>query len=148
MRTLRFSDMDAFQSWQAARASGLPKPTPPVPKEQDEQIALIARCRLYTGTYPALRLLMHYPSGGSRHVAEAKKLKAMGVLPGVPDLFLPVAARGYHGWFCEVKSPTGILSVGQRSVILELRARGYYVAVLVGQEAVWENLLWYIGIPK
>lgn len=51
------------------------------------------------------RLLFHIPNGGKRTKIEASRLKAMGVLPGVPDLFLALPSGGYHGMFIEVKKP-------------------------------------------
>lgn len=51
------------------------------------------------------RLLFHIPNGGKRTKIEASRLKAMGVLPGVPDLFLALPLGGYHGMFIEIKKP-------------------------------------------
>jgi hypothetical protein len=43
--------------------------------------------RWFHNTYPELRgLLFHVPNGGKRDGREAKKLKTMGVVPGVADL--------------------------------------------------------------
>ena len=56
--------------------------------------------------YPQYRgLLFHIPNGGKRTKVEAARLKAMGVVPGVPDLFLAIAGYGYYGLFIEVKKP-------------------------------------------
>ena len=49
--------------------------------------------------------MFHIPNGGKRTKIEASRLKAMGVLPAVPDLFLALPLGGYHGMFIEVKRP-------------------------------------------
>ena len=53
--------------------------------EADEQRAVVEWC--------AWRRIpvFHIPGGGSRHPAEAARLKAQGVKAGVPDLCIPVA---------------------------------------------------------
>lgn len=59
--------------------------------------------------YPHLRRLMfHIPNGGKRTKYEAARFKAMGVVPGIPDLFLAIPKGGYHGMFIEMKRPGDI----------------------------------------
>jgi hypothetical protein len=88
-------------------------------------------------TEPALELLFHCPNGGSRHGAEAQKLKEMGTRQGVPDLLLPAAiARGpesaWKGLALELKSPSGRLRDTQKWWIRRLREQGWAVAVAYG----------------
>lgn len=45
----------------------------------------------------------HCPNGGSRNISEAAKLKAMGVKPGIPDILILEAKKGYHGFAIELK---------------------------------------------
>ena len=52
-----------------------------------------------------LRWLHAIPNGGARGRAQASRLKAEGVKSGVADLMLPVARRGYHGFYIEMKTP-------------------------------------------
>lgn len=66
----------------------------PVPTEAQEQMTLFSWAAMQSGKYPELNLLYHVPNGGSRHKAEAGRLRAEGVKAGVPDLCLPVA-RGH-----------------------------------------------------
>lgn len=144
-RVPRFYTEEAFQAW----VNRTPAPKQPVtrltPTEEQEQMALIARARLYEGTYPALALLFHVPNGGSRHVVEAKKLKSLGVLAGVPDLLLLHPARGYHGWAAEMKARDGKPTVEQKRMIRLLRERNYFAEFFYGQDAAWASLMWYLG---
>jgi len=88
-------------------------------------------------TEPALELLFHVPNGGSRHPAEAKKLRQMGTRQGVPDLLLSAAiARGpesaWKGLVLELKSPSGRLRDKQKWWIGRLKEQGWAVAVAYG----------------
>jgi len=88
-------------------------------------------------TEPALELLFHCPNGGSRHPAEAKKLRQFGVRQGIPDLLLPHAmpdANGGASWglALELKSPSGRLRDTQEWWIGRLREQGWAVAVAYG----------------
>jgi len=78
---------------------------------------------------PALAMLFHPPNGGSRHGAEAQKLKEMGVRQGVPDLLLPVRRQGACGLALELKSPSGRLRPTQAWWLARLQAEGWAVAV-------------------
>jgi hypothetical protein len=100
--------------------------------EHDEQCAFISWCKLNEERYPGLDLIFAIPNGGKRHPAVAVKLKAEGVRPGVPDLFLPVAVGEYHGLFIEMKAKGGHISHEQDEMIIRLSAEGYRVAVCMG----------------
>lgn len=97
--------------------------------EHQEQKALIKWCE-YMG-YPH-NLIFAIPNGGHRHIIVAVKLKAEGVKPSIPDLFLPVAAWGKHGMFIEMKSKKGKVTKKQKIKIDELRKEGYHAGVCFG----------------
>ena len=59
------------------------------------------------------RLLFHVPNGGTRNKIEAMRLKAKGVVPGVPDLGFFWKGRTY--WF-ELKTQKGTLSPAQKKL--------------------------------
>lgn len=80
--------------------------------EDGHQLALFCWCRLNYDKYPELKWLLHIPNGGSRHKSEAAKLKAMGVSPGFPDLFLPIKRGKFSGLMIELKRPN---SVGKKA---------------------------------
>lgn len=104
-----------------------------VATEAQEQTALIQWARMMSSVVPELRLLHHIPNGGSRNRAEAARLRAQGVLPGVPDLFLPAARNGAHGLYIELKrTKGGRVSVEQGLMLAALREQGYRAEVCHG----------------
>ena len=96
--------------------------------EHDLQVGCVRWFRL---AYPSLgRLLFAIPNGGQRNVIVARKLKAEGVVAGVPDLFLAVKRGGYGGLFIEMKNGTaGKLSETQKTMCDLLQTAGYKIAV-------------------
>lgn len=82
----------------------------------------------------SLKLLFAIPNGGLRGKATAGKLKAEGVKPGVPDLFLPVPGGRYHGLFIELKRAGGKASDVQIEWIADLQQQGYFVGICEGWE--------------
>lgn len=120
---------------------------PPAPKEEQEQAWLMEWAAWATPREPLLDLLYHVPNGGARpasvrtradgrtvrYSVEAAKLKAQGVKTGVPDLFLPVPRRGYHGLYIELKRLRGgKLEEEQKAWIVRLTRQGYCVKVCRG----------------
>jgi hypothetical protein len=112
---------------------------------------------------PALELLFHVPNGGSRHGAEAQKLRQMGTRQGVPDLLLPVRRQGaggalakepegyvqYSGLALELKSPSGRLRDLQKWWIKKLRKKGWAVAVAWSVDEAIEVIQCYLdGEPE
>lgn len=97
-----------------------------------EQSMLFQWCELQKGKYPMLSLLFAIPNGGSRHRLEAINLKKEGVKAGVPDLFLPVARRGYNGLFIELKYGSNKATPKQKEWINNLNAQGYKAVVCNG----------------
>lgn len=120
----------------------------PIPTESAEQQALFQWAALQEGTHPELSLLHHIPNGGSRHKAEARRLKAEGVKAGVPDLCLPVARGQYHGLYVELKRvKKSRASEEQVAWLAKLAEQGYYVAICKGWEEAMETILGYLRIP-
>lgn len=70
------------------------------------------------------------PNGAFCGVKQARKLKAEGMVSGVPDLFIPMARKGYHGLFVEMKNgKKGRVSEEQMAMMIRLRKEGYQCAV-------------------
>lgn len=91
--------------------------------EHDVQKAFIQWFKLQ---YKDIRIFA-IPNGGKRHISVAKKLKAEGVVSGVPDLFIP----GWYLWI-EVKTIDGKLSKNQKEWLAYLESIGYNTMVVYG----------------
>lgn len=79
--------------------------------------------------FPVLALGFAVPNGGARHIVAAKKLKAEGVVSGVPDWHLPVARKIWKGLWIEFKHGKNKLSESQVAYIAMLRKEGHLVEV-------------------
>jgi hypothetical protein len=75
-------------------------------------------------------ILAHIPNGEKRDPVTAAKLKALGVLPGIPDLLCVSPRSGV--FFVELKRHGGRTSPEQQSVHERLRTAGVEVFTVVG----------------
>ena len=97
------------------------------PTEHVEQAQFVA---WFKSTYPNL-MIFAIPNGEYRAMTVAKRLKAEGVMPGVPDLLvLMPKARAV---FVEMKRQKGgVLSASQKEVIAKIESLGFEVLVCKG----------------
>lgn len=94
------------------------------PSEHDLQVACVKLFRLQYPQYA--NLLFAIPNGGQRNLLVAAKLKAEGVLSGVPDLFLAVPSGEHNGLFIEMKNGrSNSLTANQKLMFTELRNQNY-----------------------
>lgn len=114
--------------------------------ESGEQIALFEWIRFNQGSCPELELAFHVPNGGWRHPATAATFRALGVRPGVPDVWLPVPRGGYTGLVLELKSPTGKGRVRpeQDAWLKALRAEKWATLVATQWEAAANAIALYL----
>ena len=113
--------------------------------EHEEQVALMRLVEMHLGRWPELGMLYAVPNGGNRNVITAKKLKAEGVKPGVPDMCLPVPRGGHHGLYVEMKRQKGgQVSAEQKAWIAALRGQGYRAEVCKGATEAWEVIREYV----
>ena len=69
------------------------------------------------------------PNGGARNAVTGARLKAEGVVAGIPDLMI-AEPRGYWaGLFIEMKTEKGVLRAEQKQMMQTLIKKGYYFAV-------------------
>lgn len=120
--------------------------------EQQMQIDIIKFCDAKAAGCRELRYLFHTPNGGLRSTAEAGILKAMGVRPGVSDLFLPVPKVNidlgeivYIGLWLELKKPGEEPTQVQEDWLRDMQTEGHLCRWC---ESMLEALLyisWYLG---
>lgn len=117
------------------------------PSEAHEQMAIVQWAdSMSRSTYSDLGALYAIPNGGSRHPVEAKNMKLAGVKSGVPDMFLPVARRGYHGLYIELKRrDVNVVSANQYEWLCKLHMRDYLVEVCRGYDEATKVLTWYLS---
>lgn len=120
------------------------------PTESQEQKALFDWWRVYSRHAPYL-VMYHIPNGGRRDAITGARLKAEGVVAGVPDIFLAVPRQGFHGLYVELKRQKGgSLESSQEDIIARLRQAGYRVEVCKGWWEAREVIENYLTgeIPK
>lgn len=94
------------------------------PSEHEEQRLVV---EWFRRTYKGVRIFA-IPNGGARNIATAGRLKAEGVSPGVPDLFVPA----WRLWIEMKRATGGRVSVEQKDWIEYLIAEGYHALVCHG----------------
>lgn len=113
--------------------------------EHSQQVALFSACAQYFSEVPELRWLFAIPNGGERNVVIAANMKAEGVKSGVSDIFLPVAKRGYHGFFIELKTQAGSESATQKQFGAFVQQQGYLYLCAHGWAEALRGLMWYLN---
>ena len=83
------------------------------------------------------------PNGGKRNKKEAYFLKRSGLKPGVPDLCVPVAKKGYFGLYIEMKHGSNKPTDNQEKWILLLNNNGYLAKVCNGAKEAMDLIDWY-----
>ena len=97
-----------------------------IPTEHMEQVRFV---QWFKRSNPDV-LIFAIPNGGQRAAAVAAKLKAEGVVPGVPDLFIPE----WHLWVEMKRVKGGVVSKEQQSMIKYLESVNYCVIVAKGAD--------------
>lgn len=134
----------------------------PAITEHEDQATIIDWSIRMTPAYPELALLYAIPNGAKlpyrntvgrngkhyRFSPEAKKLIAEGLKKGVPDLCLPVARKGYHGLYLELKRFGGKLSEDQKWWLDQLNAQGYLAVPAWGYQEGIDVLSDYLDIRQ
>lgn len=125
------ADMFGGKAPAPAKKSG--RAATPIPTEHEEQVNFVKWFRLQ---FPRV-MIFAIPNGGDRHAAVAAKMRAEGVTPGVPDLFIP-------DWrlFLEMKRRKGgRVTPEQKRVMEHLEMAGYTCAVARGFDEAMEFVM-------
>jgi hypothetical protein len=104
-----------------------------IPTEHEEQVGLQI---WWKNKFPNTPLIA-IPNGEYRSITVAKRLKAEGVTPGVPDLYCP----RFHFWVELKRTKGGKLSTYQEKMIDYLRRIGDHVIVGYGCEDASRQIL-------
>lgn len=106
--------------------------------EAAEQEAVIQWCDL--NRIP----IVHIANEGKRSVVYGAALKRAGMRPGFPDLFIPIAANGYHGLFIEMKYGKNKPTQNQTIWLQILKDAGYATCVRYDSYAAINTIKNYI----
>ena len=106
------------------------------PSEHSEQVGFINWFRVQ---YPRV-LIFAIPNGEKRSITVAKRLKAEGVVRGVPDLYVPA----WNLWVEMKRVSGGRLSPDQKETITYLENIGHKVIVGKGAGDASKKVLEYL----
>ena len=112
--------------------------------EHTEQVALVQWAKLMQRKYPELKNLFAIPNGGARDIVTGAKLKAEGVVAGIPDLFLASPHGAYSGLFIEMKIKPNKPTAKQLEVMSNLIEQNYAVHVCYSADAAIEVITDYL----
>lgn len=103
-----------------------------IPSEHEEQKALINKCKQENIFIFAIPNGVHL----KKDYAQLNKLKAEGLINGIPDLFIPQ----YYLFIEMKKREGGIVSKEQQKCHECLRSYGYTVIVAKGAKCAWQAI--------
>jgi len=130
-------------------------------REFHEQCSFYNWCIVYMDCpeFHGLRTIYAVPNGAHLAKGQGGKLDKEGRRKGIPDMHLPVARRGYHSLYIEMKAPEvrdhltgkvlskkGVLSADQKKMIPLLEEQGNHVAVCYGKNEAVAAILWYYDV--
>lgn len=116
------------------------------PTEEQEHLEFMDWVRLH----PEIdKYLIHIPNGGSRHKAEAVKLKRMGVKAGVSDFFIAWPTSSYYGLWMELKRKCGKPTKEQSKWLHDMYLAGYKSIICYGcDDAIQEIKKYFYARDK
>jgi hypothetical protein len=110
------------------------------PSETEEQEGFV---NWFRAKFPGV-LIFAIPNGGHRAISTAKRLKAEGVVSGIPDLHVPA----WRLWIEMKRVKGGKLSAEQEAMILHLEGLGHKVVVGRGAEDASAQIVEWIKTHK
>ena len=106
--------------------------------EERVQLEFMNWCRRRGLQDESFKVAHHIPNGGKRGKREAHVFKLMGVVAGIPDVFIPIPNDTYHGLYIEFKTDGGSVSKTQKEVHRIISGNGYAVHVCWSTEEAIE----------
>ena len=115
-------------------------------KASEHQIQVAFVEWLAVSRIPDIELAHATPNGGARNIVVARKLKAEGLKPGVPDWQWPVARGAFIGLAIEFKADGGNPSKEQRERIDALQRAGWCAVLCWDWRAAARTVQGYAGL--
>jgi hypothetical protein len=114
--------------------------------EHDEQAHLFGLAKQMEQYVPEMGLLYAIPNEiRTSNKWATIRMKEEGLKAGVLDVCLPVARRGYHGFYIEMKWGRNYLTENQRAWAVALVEQGYRVDVHYNGDDAFKALCNYLG---
>lgn len=123
-----------------------------VQREAQEQEALFRWRDLQRTIYPGIEFMFAIPNGahlqgdGRQRAAQWGRLVRQGAKKGVHDILLPVARRGFHGLWMEMKAQaphSAEVSDEQEEWRVQMLAQGYHARIVYGCAEAIDLIRWY-----
>lgn len=134
------------------RTKRVKAPADPVPSEHAEQVEIFKHADKIGAIDDRWNSLYATPNGESRgdspktRAIRGLRLRAEGVRPGVPDLFLPEPVGDFHGLYIELKKRRGgKVSDDQVKWKTRLQARRFCVVVCKGSDEAIDTITMYLA---
>lgn len=91
-------------------------------------------------------LFYHIPNGCNKSIQSARRFKALGLQPGVPDICIPIPSGAGAALYIELKKKKGgVVSLNQRKWIHALREEGNCVFVANGADEAIDIITKYLA---
>jgi len=112
--------------------------------EDQHQEALLAWCNLQP---QLVGRIWSTPNGGKRNLREAARLKRMGTLAGVADIFVAIPTKAFSGLFIELKAPlphAARVTKHQAAFLQRMNESGYLAVVCYGWDVARDRIIDYL----
>lgn len=120
-------------------------------EEEEIQSDLASWWRYWWDFYPLLKYCHAVPNGGKRPISVARKMKAEGQEPGVPDVYVMYPNHGYHTLIIEHKRKHGdklkYPRKEQREWLNRLASVGHHVCVSWSTTASKQIIAAHLELP-
>ena len=114
--------------------------------EYQIQCALVSWCDVVAVAYPDVGLYIATDPAGQRTPQAGARRKRMGVRAGVPDIMWPVARKGFHSLWIELKTDKGRLSPAQSDWLARLAVQGHLAVCCHGIQEALDAVAGYFGV--
>lgn len=114
--------------------------------EHDIQSAFFDWVRLAKNIHPVLKLVFAVPNAGKRGFQVAARMKAEGLISGVPDVLFPAPRNGFTGLAMEFKRPGETPTENQLDFMDGLLKENWLVVVVTDSEAAIRTIRDYLGL--